>query len=113
MLDALLKQEQKANAANPLGLQRQAMHQCSFSKCKHGQNPALCTVKHPLAAAGGVVVLAEQFSHDIYRKSLARLFEVDEHGHLQMYFNATFDVIVSKVRIYWLSLQAMLPGLHC
>ena len=55
--------------------------------------PAL-TVK---VIAGGVVVLAEQFSHDIYRKSLARLFEVDEHGHLQMYFNATLEVIVSKV----------------
>ena len=49
--------------------------------------------------AGGVVVLAETFSHEIYRKSLARLFELDENGYLQMYFNATFDVIMSKVRI--------------
>jgi hypothetical protein len=49
--------------------------------------------------AGGVVVLAETFSHEIYRKSLARLFELDENGYLQMYFNATFDVIMSKVRL--------------
>ena len=42
-------------------------------------------------------MLAETFSHDIYRKSLARLFELDENGHLQMYFNATLDVTVSKV----------------
>ncbi len=49
--------------------------------------------------AGGVVVLAETFSHEVYRKSLARLFELDENGYLQMYFNATFDVIMSKVRI--------------
>ena len=49
--------------------------------------------------AGGVVVLAETFSHEIYRKSLARLFELDENGYLQMYFNATFDVIMSKVNL--------------
>ena len=47
--------------------------------------------------AGGLVVLAETFSHEIYRQSLARLFELDEHGHLQMYFNATLDVAVSRV----------------
>ena len=60
------------------------------------------TVYYPVTwlapvAAGGVVVLAEEFCHDIYRKSLARLFEVDENGYLQMYFNANVDVIVSKV----------------
>lgn len=44
------------------------------------------------------MVLAETFSHDIYRKSLARLFELDENGYLQMYFGATLDVIMSKVR---------------
>lgn len=49
--------------------------------------------------AGGVVVLAETFSHDIYRQSLARLFELDENGHLQMYFNATLDVAVSRVSL--------------
>lgn len=65
----------------------------------------LCTVHGGLLLqyaswlnAGGVVVLAETFSHEIYRKSLARLFELDENGYLQMFFNATFDVIMSKVR---------------
>lgn len=43
------------------------------------------------------MILAEEFSHEIYRKSLGRLFELDESGHLQMYFNATFDVVASKV----------------
>ena len=43
------------------------------------------------------MVLAETFSHDIYRNSLARLYELDENGHLQMYFNATLDLIMSKV----------------
>ena len=43
------------------------------------------------------MILAEEFSHEIYRKSLARLFELDDSGHLQMYFNATFDVVASKV----------------
>ncbi|DBA70425.1 TPA: hypothetical protein ACH3X2_011834 [Trebouxia sp. C0005] len=49
-----------------------------------------------VSVTGGVVVLAETFSHEIYRKSLARLFELDENGYLQMFFNATFDVIMSK-----------------
>ncbi|KAL3133000.1 hypothetical protein ABBQ38_006909 [Trebouxia sp. C0009 RCD-2024] len=49
-----------------------------------------------VAKTGGVVILAEEFSHEIYRKSLARLFELDENGHLQMYFNATLDVVASK-----------------
>lgn len=44
-----------------------------------------------------MVILAEEFSHEIYRKSIARLFELDENGHLQMYFNATLDVVLSKV----------------
>ena len=48
-------------------------------------------------AAGGVVILAEEFSHEIYRKTLARLFDLDENGHLQMYFNATLDIVASKV----------------
>ncbi len=65
--------------------------------------------------AGGVVVLAETFSHEIYRKSLARLFELDENGYLQMYFNATFDVIMSKVRLasqpQWIGLCALV-ALH-
>ena len=54
-------------------------------------------VSAAVSGAGGVVVLAEEFSHEIYRKSLARLFELDESGHLQMYFNATLDVVASKV----------------
>lgn len=45
------------------------------------------------------MILAEEFSHEIYRKSLGRLFELDESGHLQMYFNATFDVVASKVTL--------------
>ena len=55
------------------------------------------------------MVLAETFSHDIYRKSLARLFELDENGYLQMYFGATLDVIMSKVRA---PLSASAVGQH-
>ena len=82
-----------------ISLQLYRMQTCTAQAVGHA---AVHGHTHSLVAAGGVVVLAEQFSHDIYRKSLARLFEVDEHGHLQMYFNATFDVIVSKVRNYQL-----------
>ena len=56
-----------------------------------------CVTSVLYPATGGVVILAEEFSHEIYRKSIARLFELDENGHLQMYFNATLDVVLSKV----------------
>ena len=94
---------------------------CDELRCFHACISAfrlhkLCNIAIPLAScvqrmmsfllhcaswlnAGGVVVLAETFSHEIYRKSLARLFELDENGYLQMYFNATFDVIMSKVSL--------------
>lgn len=65
---------------------------CSFAQLK------LLSAADGLIA-GGIVILAEEFSHEIYRKSLARLFELDESGHLQMYFNATFDVVASKVTL--------------
>ena len=44
-------------------------------------------------------MLAETFSHDLYRQSLSRLFELDENGQLQMYFSATLDVAVSRVSL--------------
>lgn len=64
---------------------------------RHGICGFCQTTSAAVLPAGGVVILAEEFCHEIYRKSLARLFEVDENGHLQMYFNATLDVVASKV----------------
>ena len=38
------------------------------------------------------MVLAETFDHDIFRKSLARMFASEAEGHLRMAFNATVEV---------------------
>jgi protein transport protein SEC23 len=44
---------------------------------------------------GGVIVMADSFTHEIFQRSLQKLFEKDESGQLKMAFNATIEVIVS------------------
>jgi hypothetical protein len=43
------------------------------------------------------MVLAEEFSHSIFRQSLARMFDTDANGDLRMAFNATMEVLCTKV----------------
>jgi len=42
----------------------------------------------------GVIVLSDSFATSIFKQSFLRMFNKDEQGHLQMGFNATFDVQV-------------------
>lgn len=56
----------------------------------------IAEMKVCIDATGGVIVLAETFDHDIFRKSLQRIFERDEHDHLKMAFGATLEVACSK-----------------
>ncbi|KAF8656471.1 hypothetical protein AX16_002522 [Volvariella volvacea WC 439] len=44
----------------------------------------------------GVIVLADSFATSIFKQSFLRLFDKDDQGHLQMGFNATFDVQTTK-----------------
>jgi len=41
------------------------------------------------------MVIADSFTTSIFKASFLRLFAKDSEGHLQMGFNATFDVQVS------------------
>lgn len=45
------------------------------------------------------MVLAETFGHSLLRQSLARLFQRDEQGLLDMAWHATLDVLTPPVRI--------------
>lgn len=45
-------------------------------------------------STNGVIVLSDSFATSIFKQSFLRLFNKDEQGHLQMGFNATFDVQV-------------------
>ncbi|KAK9805138.1 hypothetical protein WJX72_001479 [[Myrmecia] bisecta] len=56
----------------------------------------LAEMQMPVACTGGVMVLAETFGHDLFRKSLGRMFERSAGGSLQMGFNATFEVLCTK-----------------
>jgi protein transport protein SEC23 len=54
----------------------------------------------------GAIVIADSFTTSIFKQSFLRLFTKDADGHLQMGFNATFDVqvIMSFIPIGWTSL---------
>ena len=46
-------------------------------------------------STNGVMVLSDAFTTSIFKQSFLRVFTKDEQGHLEMGFNATFDVQVS------------------
>lgn len=46
----------------------------------------------------GYMILADSFNMSLFKQSFHRVFAKDEQGHLQMGFNATFDV---QVRLPW------------
>ena len=45
-------------------------------------------------STNGVIVLSDSFVTSIFKRSFLSLFNKDDQGHLQMGFNATFDVQV-------------------
>jgi len=45
----------------------------------------------------GYMILADSFNMSLFKQSFQRVFAKDDQGHLQMGFNATFDVQVSFV----------------
>lgn len=49
----------------------------------------------------GYMILADSFNMGIFKQSFQRVFAKDAQGHLQMGFNATFDVQVrSSLHIF-------------
>ena len=45
----------------------------------------------------GYMILADSFTMSIFKQSFQRVFTKDEQGHLEMGFNATFDVQVRRL----------------
>jgi len=45
-------------------------------------------------STNGVMVLSDAFTTSIFKQTFLRIFAKDEQGHLEMGFNATFDVQV-------------------
>ena len=43
-------------------------------------------------STNGVIVLADSFATSIFKQSYLRVFNKDADGHLEMGFNATFDI---------------------
>ena len=47
-------------------------------------------------STNGVIVLSDSFATSIFKQSSLRVFNKDADGHLEMGFNATFDVQTTK-----------------
>lgn len=47
----------------------------------------------------GYMILADSFNMSLFKQSFQRVFAKDDQGHLQMGFNATFDVQVSPLSL--------------
>ncbi|KAF8342755.1 uncharacterized protein EI90DRAFT_3143425 [Cantharellus anzutake] len=56
----------------------------------------LLEMKSLANSTNGVMVISDSFTTSIFKQSLLRMFSKDAEGHLQMGFNATFDVQTTK-----------------
>lgn len=49
-------------------------------------------------STNGVILLSDSFATSIFKQGFLRLFSKDDNGHLNMGFNATFDVQVCTLK---------------
>ncbi|KAH9542694.1 hypothetical protein CY35_13G021000 [Sphagnum magellanicum] len=56
----------------------------------------LAEAKIAVESTGGILVMAETFDSDQFKKSLQKLFMRDEEGHLKMFFNASVEVMTTR-----------------
>ena len=56
----------------------------------------LAEAKVAVENSGGLMVMAETFSSDQFKKSLQKLFARDEEGNLKMFSNASVEVMTTR-----------------
>ncbi|GAQ79816.1 Sec23 protein transport family protein [Klebsormidium nitens] len=56
----------------------------------------LAEAKNAVDSTGGLMVMAEEFTNEIFKKSLQRMLQSDEQGNLNMAFNASMEVLTTK-----------------
>ena len=49
---------------------------------------------------GGVMVMSDTFEHEIFRKSLQKMFEKDDDGNLRLAFNSPLEVFVRVLLVF-------------
>lgn len=54
----------------------------------------LAEMRHCIEPTGGVVVMAEEYCHDVFRESIRRMLATDNNGHLPLAGNAIMEVRV-------------------
>ncbi|XP_057430446.1 protein transport protein SEC23 G [Lotus japonicus] len=53
-------------------------------------------LREPVEQSGGLVILADSFESDQFRKCLSHLFERNDEGYLKMNFDATIEIVTTK-----------------
>ncbi|KAE9607951.1 hypothetical protein Lal_00003593 [Lupinus albus] len=53
-------------------------------------------LREPVERSGGLMILADSFESDQFRKCLRHLFKRDDDGYLKMNFDATIEVVTTK-----------------
>ncbi|KAL5702081.1 Protein transport protein S23 G [Ranunculus cassubicifolius] len=53
-------------------------------------------LKVPIEHSGGFLMLGESFESDQFKKCLRHIFKRDGEGHLNMYFDATIEIVTTK-----------------
>ncbi|GLT78665.1 hypothetical protein SLA2020_501930 [Shorea laevis] len=53
-------------------------------------------LKAPVESSGGFMMLGESFELDQFRKCMRHIFSHDQEGNLQMFFDATIEIVTTK-----------------
>ena len=71
----------------------------------------LAEMQPAVQQTGGLMVLAEEFVHDLFTEALMRLFARDQVGALTMAFGGSMEVFCSRVRcpVYADALCTLMP----
>jgi len=68
-------------------------HAVDLFSCSLDQT-GLLEMRQLVKETGGLMVLADSFEHEIFKKSLSRIFDKDDKDELIMALNANFSVVV-------------------
>jgi len=72
-----------------------AAHMIDIYACSLDQ-VGLLEMRHLVKKTGGVIILADEFESEMFKKSFQKLFTHDEDDQLKMAFNGTIELLTSR-----------------
>nr|KYP57028.1 Protein transport protein SEC23 [Cajanus cajan] len=53
-------------------------------------------LRQPVERSGGFMILSDSFDSEQFKKCLRHIFKCDDHGHLEMNFDATIEIVTTR-----------------